>query len=176
MAANLGVTNLNMVPDMALFKRVLKIPTQNNKPGLAERTRARKVIMADYGLDEDFFKDIDASIKRMCKSQMHIQPYFVQFQGLCNEFFSFLDTLGSWKFRFSMLIKRWLRRETGKVVHDILNRQEWKDVAAQKAAWRIRKYAETLGFSEKWLTDFVYTVLVLARSESRRTAKKNKKD
>ena len=31
MAVNLGITNLNMLADMALFKRMLKIPTQNNK-------------------------------------------------------------------------------------------------------------------------------------------------
>ena len=37
MAVNLGITNLNMLADMALFKRMLKIPTQNNKLGVAEK-------------------------------------------------------------------------------------------------------------------------------------------
>ena len=31
MAVQLGITNLNILNDMALFKRMLKIPTQNNK-------------------------------------------------------------------------------------------------------------------------------------------------
>ena len=39
MAVNLGITNLNMLADMALFKRMLKIPTQNNKLGVAEKSR-----------------------------------------------------------------------------------------------------------------------------------------
>ena len=43
MAVNLGITNLNMLADMALFKRMLKIPTQNNKLGVAEKSRVRKV-------------------------------------------------------------------------------------------------------------------------------------
>jgi hypothetical protein len=176
MAVNLGITNLNMVPDMALFKRMLKIPTQNNKPGLAEKGRARKVIMQNYGLDEDFFKEIDASIKRICKTQMQIQTYFVQFQAFCNDLFLVLDTLGGWRLRLSLLIKWWLHKETGKIVRDILHKSIWKEEEAQKAAWRIRKYAETFHFSEKWIADFVYTILVLARSESRRMAKRNKKD
>ena len=41
MAVNLGITNLNMLADMALFKRMLKIPTQNNKLGVAEKSRVR---------------------------------------------------------------------------------------------------------------------------------------
>jgi hypothetical protein len=174
MAVNLGITNLNMVPDMALFKRMLKIPTQNNKPGLAEKARARKVIM-QYGLEEDFFKEIDGSIKHGCKTQIQIQPYFAQFQGFCNDLFLFIDKGGGWKLRFSLLIKRWLRRETSKLVRDIFCKVTWKDGDSQQVAWRIRKYAEVLHFSEKWIADFMYTLLILARSESRRTAKRNKK-
>mgnify|MGYP000128854082 FL=1 len=39
MACNIGVTNINFLPDLAVFKRTLKIPTQNNKLGIAERSR-----------------------------------------------------------------------------------------------------------------------------------------
>ena len=34
MAAQLGISNINFLPDMAVFKRTLKIPTQNNKLGI----------------------------------------------------------------------------------------------------------------------------------------------
>lgn len=64
MAVQLGITNLNILNDMALFKRMLKIPTQNNKLGIAEKSRSRKILMQEYGLNENFFKEIDASIKR----------------------------------------------------------------------------------------------------------------
>ena len=65
-AAQLGVTNLTILPDMKLFKQMLKIPTQNNKLGLAERARARKVLAEDYGLGDAFFKEMDTSVKRVC--------------------------------------------------------------------------------------------------------------
>ena len=43
-AANLGITNIKLMPDLAMFKRTLKIPTANNKLGVAERARARKIM------------------------------------------------------------------------------------------------------------------------------------
>ena len=39
MASQLGISNINFLPDMATFKRSLKIPTQNNKLGIAEKSR-----------------------------------------------------------------------------------------------------------------------------------------
>ena len=41
MASNLGITNAGFLPDMAVFKRTLKIPTQNNKLGVAEKSRCK---------------------------------------------------------------------------------------------------------------------------------------
>ena len=35
MASNIGISNINFLPDMAVFKRTLKVPTQNNKLGIA---------------------------------------------------------------------------------------------------------------------------------------------
>ena len=59
LAANLGITNINMLPDLATFKRTLKVPTQNNKLGLAERGRCKKMIEQIYGMDEIFFKETE---------------------------------------------------------------------------------------------------------------------
>ena len=71
MAVQLGITNLNILNDMALFKRMLKIPTQNNKLGIAEKSRSRKILMQEYGLNENFFKEIDASIKKLQDAERH---------------------------------------------------------------------------------------------------------
>ncbi len=60
MAVQLGITNINMLSDMALFKRMLKIPTQNNKPGIAEKARVRKILMQDYAMKESFFFSRDS--------------------------------------------------------------------------------------------------------------------
>ena len=66
MASNLGITNVSFLPDLAVFKRTLKIPTQNNKLGVAEKSRCKKMLMSIYGISDDFFKEIDASIKKNC--------------------------------------------------------------------------------------------------------------
>ncbi len=175
-AMNLGVTNLNIMPDMALFKRMLKIPTQQNKLGLGEKNAVKKILMADYGLNENFFKEIDASIKKNCKTQQHIQPYFFKFQGFNNELFTLLDGLMKWKFRLSMLFKKALKKQTAKVVNEIMTRSEWDNVEEQKKAWSVRKYAETMGYSEAWVSDLVYTMMVLARDNARKSARKKKED
>ena len=62
-AANLGITNICFVPDVANFKRLFKIPTQGGRLGQAEKAASRKMLMQDYGISESFFKEIDASVK-----------------------------------------------------------------------------------------------------------------
>ena len=175
MAVNLGISNLNILPDMALFKRMLKIPTQNNKLGVAEKSRVRKVLMQDYGLPESFFKEIDASVKKNCRNQNDIKSYFFLFQGFCNDLFNLLGNLMQWKFRFSMLLKKLLYNMTTKTVHEILTRSEWKDVSVQKAAWIVRKYAATLGYSEQWIVDFVYNVVLLAKEDQKKELQRQRK-
>ena len=173
-AANLGITNIRFVPDVANFKRLFKIPTQGGRLGQAEKTASRKMLMQDYGLSENFFKEIDASIKKNCKTQNDIKSYFIMYQGFNNDLFSLLDSLMQWKFRFSMLVKKLLYAQTQKTIHEIVTRSEWKDISVQKVAWRIRKYKETLGYSEEWMTDFVYNVVLLAKEDQKKELKKSK--
>ena len=152
---------------------MLKIPTQNNKLGVAEKSRVRKVMMEDYGLSEAFFKEIDSSVKKNCKNQNDIKTYFFMFQGFCNDLFNFLCNLMLLKFRFSLLAKKYLYYMKKKTVHDILTKSEWKDISVQKAAWSVRKYAEKLGYSEQWITDFVYNVVLLAKEDLMKELKKS---
>ena len=70
MAVNLGVTNIRFLPDVALYKHVYKVQTQGGKLGIAEKSHSRKMLMQDYGLSESFFKEIDASIKKVAKLKM----------------------------------------------------------------------------------------------------------
>ena len=56
MAANVGKTYIAMLPDLANFKRTLKVPTQNNKLGVGEKGRCTKMLEQLYGLNELFFK------------------------------------------------------------------------------------------------------------------------
>jgi hypothetical protein len=71
-AANLGITNIRFVPDVANFKRLFKIPTQGGRLGQAEKAASRKMLMQDYGISESFFKEIDASVKKHCRTQNHV--------------------------------------------------------------------------------------------------------
>lgn len=176
MAVQLGITNLNILNDMKLFKQMLKIPTQNNKLGIAEKSRSRKILMQEYGLGESFFKEIDASVKKNCKNQNDIKSYFIMYQGFNTDLFSLLDNLMKWKFRFSILFKKLLYAQTQKTVHEIVTRSEWKDVNVQKTAWRIRKYKEMLGYSKSWITDFVYNVVLMAREDAKNQHKNKKKN
>ncbi|MCD8262906.1 MAG: hypothetical protein LUD02_01100 [Tannerellaceae bacterium] len=175
-ASQLGITNLNVLSDLALFKRMLKISTQHGRLGLAEKSAARKVMMRDYGLSEEFFKEIDNSVKKNCKKQQDVQAYFFLFQGFCNDLFALMDNLMQWKFRFSILVKKLLYKMTAKTINDILTKSEWKEISVQKAAWSVKKYKEKLGLSEQWMTDFVYTVVLTAREDSKRSRKKKKED
>ena len=171
LAMQLGITNMNMLRELALFKRMLKIPTQGGKLGVAEKARARKFLMQDYGLGDDFFKEIDRSIKKNCKTVNDVNTYFIRYQGFNNELFALLDKLMTIKFRITLLINRLLRNSVTKLIHKVLTTHEWKDISAQKAAWSVRKYQEVLGFSEQWIVDFVYTVLVLAKKDGKRKKK-----
>ena len=173
-ATNLGITNIRFLPDVANFKRLFKVPTQNGKLGLAEKSASRKMLMQDYGLSENFFKEIDASVKRNCRTQNDIQSYLFMYQGFSNDLMMLMGNLMQWKFRFSMLVKKLLYNMTTKTVHDILTKSEWKDISVQKAAWSVRKYAEKLGYSEQWITDFVYNVVLLAKEDQKKELKKNK--
>ena len=140
MAVQLGITNLNILNDMALFKRMLKIPTQNNKLGIAEKSRSRKILMQEYGLNENFFKEIDASIKKNCKTQNDIKSYFIMYQGFNNDLFSLLDNLMQWKFRFSMLVKKLLYSQTQKTIRQLIK----QIVAALLCNFQIRDFFHPL--------------------------------
>ena len=168
MAVQLGITNLNILNDMALFKRMLKIPTQNNKLGIAEKSRSRKILMQEYGLNENFFKEIDASVKRNCRTQNDIQSYLFMYQGFSNDLMMLMGNLMQWKFRMPSIFKKALYGMTQKTVHDVCTKMVWKADDVHKTAAAIRQYKERLGYSEQWMTDYVYNIVLLAKKEPKR--------
>ena len=170
LASNLGITNLSMLPDMATFKRTLKVPTQNNKLGIAERSRCKKMLEQLYGMNEDFFKEIDASIKKNCKNLNSVQPYLFAFQGFNNDLMMLVSNLLSWKLRIPSIFKGLLRGLTEKTINDILTKNNWKDQATFQTVYAVRQYKEKLGYSEKWMVDYVYKIVSLAKKEPRKQA------
>ena len=165
MAAQLGISNINFLPDMAVFKRTLKIPTQNNKLGVAERTRCKKMLMDIYGINEFFFKEIDTSVKKHCKSVNDIKNYLFMFQAFSQDLMMVVGNLMQWKFRMPGMFKKLLRSMTEKTIHDILTKTNWKDDSVRKTCVNIRQYQHALGYSESWMNEYVYNIVVLAKKE-----------
>lgn len=165
MASNIGITNINFLPDMAVFKRSLKIPTQNNKLGIAEKSRCKKMLIDIYGLSDDFFKEIDNSIKKNVKNVNDVKTYLFMFQGFSQDLMMLIGNLMQWKFRMPGVFKKLLRSMTEKSVHDIVNKTDWKDDSVHKTCIAIRKYKQALGYSENWMTEYVYNIVLLAKKE-----------
>ena len=165
MASNMGISNINFLPDMAVFKRTLKIPTQNNKLGIAEKSRCKKMLVDIYGLSDGFFKEIDNSIKKNCKNVNDVKTYLFMFQGFSNDLMMVIGNLMQWKFRMPSVLKKMLYNMTQKAINDILTKNDWKDDSVRKTCINLRKYQHTLGYSEAWMTEYVYNIVLLAKKE-----------
>lgn len=168
MAANYGIVNLAALPDLRVFKQTLKVPTINNRLGLGERSRCKKMLQEIYGLSDQFFAEIDQSLKHNCRQQRDIQTYLFQFQGFSQELMMLMGNLMKWKFRLPGFLKQALYNLTEKTVNDVLTRNNWKDEGVQKACMTVRQYQQKLGFSAQWMTEYVYNIVILAKKEPKK--------
>ena len=164
-AVNLGITNIRFLPDVANFKRLFKVATQGGKLGLAEKSASRKMLMQDYGISESFFKEIDTSIKKNCRTQNDVQAYLFMYQGFSSDLMMLMGNLMQWKFRMPAIFKKALRSMTEKTVHDVCTKTVWKADDVHKTAAAVRQYKERLGFSEQWMSEDVYNIVLLAKKE-----------
>ena len=126
-ATNLGITNIRFLPDVANFKRLFKVPTQND-----------------------------------------IQSYLFMYQGFSNDLMMLMGNLMQWKFRMPSIFKKALYGMTQKTVHDVCTKTVWKADDVHKTAATVRQYKERLGYSEQWMTDYVYNIVLLAKKEPKR--------
>ena len=165
MASNIGITNINFLPDMAVFKRTLKVPTQTNKLGIAERSRCKKMLVELYGLSDDFFKEIDNSVKRNCRNVNDVKTYLFMFQGFSNDLMMLMGNLMQWKLRMPGTFKKLLRSMTEKGINDIMTKNDWKDESVHKTCMAVRRYKQALGYPESWMTEYVYNIVMLAKKE-----------
>lgn len=166
MASNLGISNINMLPDLAMFKRTLKVATQNNKLGVAEKSRCKRMLMQVYGLGEGFFKEVDASIKKNCRNVNMVNAYFFQFQRF-NESLM-MAVSDEMKYTMRIPFKKWLYASTEAAISKILTNNDWKDAAMFKAVGEVRQLQHALGYSGQWMTDFVFNVIRLAKKEPKK--------
>ena len=164
-ASNLGITNIRFVPDVATFKRLFKIPTQGGRLGQGEKAASKKMLMQDYGLSENFFKEIDASIKKHCRTQNDVQAYLFMYQGFSNDLMMLMGNLMQWKFRMPSMFHKALRGMTAKTIHQIMTKNDWRDDNVRRTCVNIRQYQARLGYSEEWMTEYVYHIVMLAKKE-----------
>jgi hypothetical protein len=167
-AGNIGITNINMLPDLAAFKRSLKVQTQNNKLGIAEKSRCKKMLNGLYGMSEGFFKEIDTSIKKNCRNANQVQAFMFQFQGFSSDLMMQVGTIMKWKFRVPSFLKKALYTLTEDSIHKIMTNNSWKDEASYKTVFNIRQYQQHLGYSEAWMTEYAYHMIILAKKEPKK--------
>lgn len=167
-AAGVGITNLAMLPDLRVFKTTLHVSTQNNKLGVGEKAACRKMMKEIYGTNDNFFKEIDQSIRKNCRKLQDVQGYMIQFQGFSQDLMMLMGNLMKFKLRLPSIFKGAIYKMTEKTVTDIFNNNNYKDPGVLKAVVAVRQYNHRLGFTEKWTTDFVYQVVMLAKKEPKR--------
>lgn len=166
-AENAGITNLAMLPDLRMFKTTLHVPTVNNKLGVGEKKHCRKMLKDLYKADDNFFKEIDQSVRKNCRKIQDVQVYLVQFQNFTQEIMMLMGNLMKFKLRMPSFMKKAIYTMTDKTVSDIFNKNDYKDAGVMKAVVAVRTYNKRLGFSQKWITDFVFQVVMLAKKESK---------
>ena len=166
-ACKVGITNLNALPDLRVFKQTLHVATVNNKLGLGEKQRCRKMLNEIYGMEDNFFKEIDESIKRNCKQIQDVQTYMYVFQGFSQDLMMVVSNTMQWKLRIPSIFKKTLYGVVEKGVNNILTKDNWKDDAVRKGVIGIRQYQKRLGYSQDWMTQYVYHIILLAKKEPR---------
>ena len=173
-AAQVGISNLAVLPDLRVFKQTLKVPTVNNKLGVGEKKRCAKMLNEIYHVSETFPTEIDTSVKKRCKKLQDVQPYMLQFQGFSQDLMMVMGNLMQWKFRLPAFMRSALKTMTEKTVHDLLTKNDWKDENVRRTVAQIRLYQEKLGFSESWMSEYVYTTVMLAKKDKRPNIEEDK--
>ena len=165
MAADLHITNLSALPDLRVFKTTLKVPTVNNRLGVGEKQRVNKMLKEIYGMDDAFTKEIDQSIRKRCKGIQDVQTYMYQFQGFTQDLMMLVSNLMKFKLRIPSVFKKTIYTAVSQTVNDIFNKNDYTDASVLKTVVQVRELNRRLGFSQDWVTNFVYRVVMLAKKE-----------
>ena len=91
----------------------------------------------------------------------------LQFQNFMQDLMMLTGNLMKFKLRMPSFFKKAIYTMTEKTISDIFNKNDYKDPGVIKTVLAIRQYDQKLAFSQKWVTDFVYQVVMLAKKEPR---------
>lgn len=162
MAVNLGIMDFRMLPDLKLLKQKFKIPTQG-RLGVAEKAFVSKLMMNEYGMTESFFNEIDASAKKICKHQQDFPNYFYLFQGFSQQLFTALVSEMQMTLRLPSIFRSLIKKSTKDSIHKILTTNDFKAADTRKATMDVRALKEKLNFSEDWMFQYSYPVLMISK-------------
>lgn len=118
-----------------------------------------------YGVNDNFFKEIDQSIRKNCRKMQDVQIYLLQFQNFTQDLMMLTGNLMKFKLRLPSFFKKAIKAMTEKTVHEIFTKNDYTDASVLKTVVAIRQYNKRLGFSESWVSNFVYQVVMLAKKE-----------
>lgn len=166
--SNVGITNMKMVPEFANYKRIMKIPTVGGKLGLAEKGHIKKHMVSYYKMDPSFFKELDNSIKKNCKSVRDMQNYFFAYGNFTNDLLTFLSTEYQMRIQGALLFKALLRSTVKKSIADMMTKPSWKDYNTTTTVSRIRATAASLALSQEWMEEFVYQIYIQSRKKKKK--------
>jgi hypothetical protein len=164
-ASQVGINNLAMLPDLRVFKSTFKVRTEHNKLGIGEKTACKKMLKNMYNMNDDFFKEIDKSISKNCHKIQDVQTYMYQFQGFTQDIMMLMGNLMKFKMRLPSFFRKAIYAMTEKTVAEIFTKNDYTDPGTLKTVAAVRKYNQRLGFTQQWITDFVYQVVMLAKKE-----------
>ena len=162
MAANLGIVDFRMLPDLKLLKQKFKIATEG-KLGVAEKKYVRKLMMNEYKMNESFFNEIDSSAKRVCKKQQDMPNYFYLFQGFSQAMFMSVTNEMSMALRLPAFFNGLIKSSAKDAIHKVLTSNDFKAADARQAAVNTRSLKEKLNLSEDWMLQYVYPVIMISK-------------
>lgn len=101
-----------------------------------------------YNTEDDFFKEVDQSIRKNCRKIQDVQTYLIQFQNFTQDLMMLMGNLMKFKLRMPSFMKKAIYGMTEKTVADIFHKNDFKDMGVMKTVVAIRNYDKRLGFSE----------------------------
>ena len=78
-----------------------------------------------------------------------------------------IGNLMKFKLRLPSFMKNTLYKMTAQTVDDIFNKNDFSDASALKTVVTLRQLNSHLKFSQQWVTDFAFQVMMLAKKEPR---------
>jgi hypothetical protein len=88
-----------------------------------------------------------------------------QFSGFTQDRMMLTGNLRKFKLLVPSIFKSATRTTTEKTLNHIFSNNDFTDAGVMKTVVAIRQYAQKLGFSQQWTTNFVYKVVMLAKKE-----------